>query len=246
MTDSSIITRFNPTANGLLHIGHLYTALVNRGMAKSNKYGKFIIRIEDDNQHIIDKYPADKRWGWVECMITDMDWAGLIPDQLYCQSNREREIQEFMGEAGINPPRQPRRSQHFPLTPQNDTLFYSYVPYFTFKKVILDYLDSVTYLIRGMDLMSEFSLYDWFCEVLNLPIPEQYYLPRLAVAQNNDLNQISKTVGGYTLASFRENGVDCDELEFRLSKSCLIDITKPWTIDNIKTQPVYDASLWKK
>ena len=38
------VTRFNPTANGPLHVGHIYSALINETLA--GPAGKFIVRID--------------------------------------------------------------------------------------------------------------------------------------------------------------------------------------------------------
>ena len=49
------IFRFAPSPNGLLHLGHAYSALLNYEMAKQFG-GKFLLRIED-----IDTAPLQTR-----------------------------------------------------------------------------------------------------------------------------------------------------------------------------------------
>ena len=41
-------TRLNPTLNGTVHLGHLFTLLVNEYYAHSRN-GKFFIRFDDDS-----------------------------------------------------------------------------------------------------------------------------------------------------------------------------------------------------
>ena len=40
------VLRFAPSPNGLLHLGHAYSALLNHGLATTNG-GRFLLRIED-------------------------------------------------------------------------------------------------------------------------------------------------------------------------------------------------------
>lgn len=47
--DSQVVTRFAPSPTGFMHIGHLYSALIDEFFAKQRK-GVFIIRIEDTDQ----------------------------------------------------------------------------------------------------------------------------------------------------------------------------------------------------
>lgn len=61
------------TILGYLHLGGLRTALYNYLFAKANN-GKFILRIEDTDQSRIIE-------GATEQLCTDLEWAGIIPDE---------------------------------------------------------------------------------------------------------------------------------------------------------------------
>jgi glutamyl-Q tRNA(Asp) synthetase len=64
-----IRTRFAPSPNGLLHLGHAFAALVAHDLARA-KHGKFLLRIED-----IDA--ARSRPELVDAILADLRWLGL-------------------------------------------------------------------------------------------------------------------------------------------------------------------------
>ncbi len=64
-----IRTRFAPSPNGLLHLGHAYAAIVAHDLARERD-GEFLLRIED-----IDA--ARSRPELAEAMIEDLQWLGL-------------------------------------------------------------------------------------------------------------------------------------------------------------------------
>ncbi|WJS98781.1 tRNA glutamyl-Q(34) synthetase GluQRS [Novosphingobium humi] len=64
-----IRTRFAPSPNGLLHLGHAYAAIVAHDLARQ-RGGEFLLRIED-----IDA--ARSRTELAEAMIEDLRWLGL-------------------------------------------------------------------------------------------------------------------------------------------------------------------------
>jgi glutamyl-Q tRNA(Asp) synthetase len=65
-------TRFAPSPNGRLHLGHAYSALCAHDFARAFG-GKFLLRIED-----IDG--TRSRPEHIAAIIEDMDWLGLHPD----------------------------------------------------------------------------------------------------------------------------------------------------------------------
>ena len=69
-TDACVIrTRFAPSPNGPLHLGHAYAAIVAHDLARA-RGGKFLLRIED-----IDG--TRSRTGLVEEFLADLRWLGL-------------------------------------------------------------------------------------------------------------------------------------------------------------------------
>lgn len=67
-----IVTRFAPSPNGPLHLGHAYAAVVAHDLARA-RGGRFLLRIED-----IDG--ARSRPEFVEEFFRDLEWLGLAWD----------------------------------------------------------------------------------------------------------------------------------------------------------------------
>jgi glutamyl-Q tRNA(Asp) synthetase len=74
------VTRFAPSPNGPLHLGHAYSAIVARDLAKA-RGGRFLLRIED-----IDG--ARSRAALAEEFRADLEWLGLEWDEVPAQSTR--------------------------------------------------------------------------------------------------------------------------------------------------------------
>lgn len=75
-----IVTRFAPSPNGPLHLGHAYSAIVAHDLAKSAG-GRFVLRIED-----IDG--ARSRPELADEFRRDLEWLGLEWDEVPAQSTR--------------------------------------------------------------------------------------------------------------------------------------------------------------
>lgn len=65
-------TRFAPSPNGALHLGHAFSALCAHDFARANE-GEFLLRIED-----IDG--TRSRPEHIEAILADMAWLELVPD----------------------------------------------------------------------------------------------------------------------------------------------------------------------
>ena len=75
------VTRFAPSPTGRLHLGHAYSALLAHDFARS-RGGTFLLRIED-----ID--PGRARAEYVDTIIEDLTWLGIMPDgEIVYQSER--------------------------------------------------------------------------------------------------------------------------------------------------------------
>jgi glutamyl-Q tRNA(Asp) synthetase len=75
-----IVTRFAPSPNGTLHLGHAYSAVVAHDLAKA-RGGRFLLRIEDidgvrSRPELADEFRAD------------LDWLGLEWEEVPAQSMR--------------------------------------------------------------------------------------------------------------------------------------------------------------
>ncbi len=76
-----IRTRFAPSPNGALHLGHAWAAIVAHDLARE-RGGAFLLRIED-----IDG--TRSRAGLVPEFLADLEWLGLRPDgEVVFQSSR--------------------------------------------------------------------------------------------------------------------------------------------------------------
>ena len=77
----STVTRFAPSPTGRLHLGHAYSALQAHDHARRHE-GTFLLRIED-----ID--PGRSRPEYVDGIIEDLEWLGIMPDgEIVYQSER--------------------------------------------------------------------------------------------------------------------------------------------------------------
>ena len=75
-----VVTRFAPSPNGPLHLGHAYSAIVAHDLA-TNAGGRFLLRIED-----IDG--ARSRGELADEYRRDLDWLGLEWEEVPAQSTR--------------------------------------------------------------------------------------------------------------------------------------------------------------
>lgn len=75
-----VVTRFAPSPNGHLHLGHAFSAIVAHDLAVENN-GKFLLRIED-----IDG--ARSRSELADEFRVDLEWLGLTWDEVPAQSTR--------------------------------------------------------------------------------------------------------------------------------------------------------------
>jgi glutamyl-Q tRNA(Asp) synthetase len=77
----NVVTRFAPSPTGRLHLGHAYSALLAHDYARE-RGGTFLLRIED-----ID--PGRSRSEFVDGIIEDVEWLGMMPDgEIVYQSER--------------------------------------------------------------------------------------------------------------------------------------------------------------
>lgn len=74
------VTRFAPSPNGSLHLGHAYAAIMAHDLARA-RGGRFVLRVED-----IDG--ARSRSDLADEFIADLAWLGLAWDMVAPQSSR--------------------------------------------------------------------------------------------------------------------------------------------------------------
>lgn len=234
-------TRFNPTANGPLHLGHAYMALVNQAEAHRTR-GIFVLRIEDDQDFWIWKCGAEKTRQYCEDIVSDLDWLGIVADTVYLQSQKHSEVKRAYDLFLQNKWFDVECKFTFMAAQvhgMDEVVFYPYAPRLTIDKVIMDALDSINLLIRGFDLVTENNFYEFCCDLLGIIPPHMHYLPRLVKKDGGQLIPLSKTEGGFKISDYRNRGYKPDDVLDLLRQSCLIDPSGSWLISNVKDNPIW-------
>lgn len=234
-------TRFNPTVNGPLHLGHLYNILINLEEAHSTG-GKFIFRF-DDTQWSWNYYLGkDKVQQFKSGMMADLEWLGIRPDLYVSQAEIMPKVDGLLRDVfHYQPALEPFANLAGPTLAGCKHHFYPYTDRLTSEKVIMDMLDGITYLIRGVDLITEDCLYIHYCTQFNIPIPITDYLPRLDCGEG----EISKTLGTYKLEDFRRVGYNPKQLIYNLAEDCLYDNgCSGWAFNSVRQSP--KVGSWAK
>ena len=92
-TNKQAKLRFAPSPNGLLHLGHAYSALLTAQVAKALS-GSFHLRIED-----IDKHRSKKEY--ILAIYRDLHWLGLQwPEPVRRQSDHLESYQNALSQLG--------------------------------------------------------------------------------------------------------------------------------------------------
>lgn len=232
------VTRFNPTVNGYLHLGHLYTILVNECEAVRSG-GKFIMRF-DDTQLAWNYLNGAKVAAWKNDMRADLEWLGIQVSSWDSQADMMGYIEGLL-------------KNIFKYDPQHESYFcevgsdlagcphhfYPYTERLTIEKVLMDAHEGVNWLIRGMDLITEDCLYKHFCRTFHIKEPVLSYIPRLYF----DGDTISKTEGGFKIRDYRLAGWKPEILINHLAEDCL-GYGSEWRFDALKPQPTLGS--WAK
>ncbi len=223
-------TRFNPTVNGPLHIGHLYTIMVNYGEARASG-GKFGIRFDDTQWSWNYMLGPEKVKEFMVGMLNDLEWLGISLDFIDFQSEMMPKVEAMLRDVFDYEPDQEHYASPLPAdVPGSPHHFYPYTDRLTCEKVIMDMLEATTWLIRGMDLITEDCLYKFFCDKFLLYPPRTTYIPRLSCGQ-----EISKTEGKYRIDQFRQAGIQPDDLLSCLAHDCLSE--EGWRVEHIRIVP---------
>ena len=233
-------TRFNPTTNGGLHIGHAYTALVNQHEAHASG-GKFILRFDDNTRYWVKVLGGKQAVAEIaKGQQEDLEWLGIVPDEIAYQSELEPEVLAFLATSRWQPvvDHAPwsdvdlRAICDPPVTPFGLTSF------ITVEKVIADHMGGVNLLIRGLELMTEDSLYRYFAALFGFMQIATVYIPRLMTGGSTEMADVSKTAGNWKIRDVRVRGHSPEMVRSVLRESCLVDPFGPWSLNNLRTRPV--------
>lgn len=227
-----ITTRFSPGLNGSLHLGHIFTLLVNEYVAH-RAGGQFYVRF-DDTSHSSTKSGRHKEV--MHYQKKTIEWLEIEVDGWYKESELLKHVKPILDRVGFVPPYENELSYYLPhsLRMGINFIYYPYAPRQTAERVVMDSLTGITHVIRGEDFVTEFSYYSYVCQVMGFVVPEFWFLPRLA-SWNGD---ISKTNGGYTIAEYKKNGYSPDDIKDLLARSCLVNPANSWELYNIKPNPI--------
>jgi glutamyl/glutaminyl-tRNA synthetase len=229
-----VVTRWNPTANGPLHCGHLFSLLVNERFAH-DVGGQFFVRF--DNTGLVATHLGERMDGIIRGQLQDLEWLGMQIDGFVYQNevidyassylkNRDFKVLDEPSDGLYVVPHYVRLGSSY--------IAFPYAPKQTAERVVMDHMIGVTHVIRGEDFLTEYSHYCYVCQYLGFETPEFVFLPRLASVRGD----ISKTNGGFTIAEYRQNGYSAQDLKDLIARSCLINPATGWKLYNIKSCPV--------
>lgn len=234
-------TRFNPTISGAsLHFGHLYVAMVNHCEAKRSR-GKFIVRLDDTQDVWNFRLGIDNVERFSDVYVEQINQ--FAPIDLIEKQSEMPDMEEIIGEnpflvARIPPPMW-EHDQIPDWIPYRDLIMYPYTPRLTCERVVWDYFEEVNWLIRGEDLVTEYSLYNFFVEALRLPRVMQTFLPRLRSDDGGQLLKlnVSKSLGNYRLDDLLPK-LGIGGIYELLCNSCLINPEEGFFVENVKENPM--------
>jgi len=229
------VARFNPTVNGPLHVGHIYSAMVNRAVAD-----QFLLRFDDNQEYWVTRLGEATMEQYAAGQLRDLLWMGVRPDVVAYQSKLERIVQSKMAHSPhwravydhlnepviVSKPRIEGWGTSFCITAE---------------KVILDHMQGVTVTVRGTELLQENALYLYFCGIFGYSQPKMIYIPRLMAHDGTELTNISKTVGKWRIQDLRGCGVEPGAIHAVLRQSCLVDPDGGWLPSNVKGNPVLES-----
>jgi len=233
-------SRLNPTANGDVHIGHIYNAFVNRAMST-----ELDIRFDDNQWYWITRLGVEKIEEYIDRQLQDFNWMGIRFDHVYANSDQESVVRRVLAAS----PHFHMVPTHFGLVPSAhpivvgaDTIpMFAPAFFLTVEKVIHDHYIGVDCMVRGMELIGEDHLYAYFCGVFGYKTPVKYYIPRLKCADGSELTGISKTEGNWKVRDLREQGVSADDIHKMLKLACCADPLGSWRVENLKEFPTLIA-----
>jgi glutamyl/glutaminyl-tRNA synthetase len=225
-------TRFCPTANGGLHVGHAYSAIFNYMYAREHG-GRFVLRIDDRSPttRVLDENTRKKI---IESQLDDIKWLGIKPDDTYLESDW---VAKHFKEPWKYVEEDPRHMlPHYVRMAGTGWLAIPWIPGQTYIRAKMDYVDGVTHVIRGEEWATEYSLYVHFCNQEGFPAPNFMYLPRLVGKDGKD---ISKTAGGNKIIELRRAGWTRAMFIEKMERSVLLWPPSGWETWNLKPNPAW-------
>ena len=228
------VTRFNPSCNGPLHLGHIYTLTINERYAHERS-GAFYVRWDDlPFEDMRRESDLDMIARIRDGMREDIEWLGFKVDGWYSELEMMPQVETVWRHYHYEPAPYLSRPIHPAYVHQpKGWLSYPYQPLLSAERAVFDGLMGCTHLIRGEELATDLSLHCHYCDLFHIAKPEFIFLPRLMSAAGD----ISKTNGGYTIAGLRGAGYTPDAVHDLLARASLIAPFNGWDLGNLKPQP---------
>lgn len=237
-------TRFCPTANGdaqkgILHLGHIYMVMVNRYMADVTG-GRFIVRFDDDQQYWVQELGKDRVAENCRKIMEELTWLGIRPASYCWQSTRSDGFAERI-HAVMPHLYENALAYVVPIVPHDDLPHFPDAQYIIAETVLHDWQDGIDQLIIGDELLSRFSAYRLWADLLRVPqIAAPIHLPRLRDGAG-ELASVSKTIGNHRLQDYRDKGYKPADVYEVLRESCLVNPAQGWHWKNVQAQPILEA-----
>jgi glutamyl/glutaminyl-tRNA synthetase len=211
--------------------------LVNEYEAHRNG-GKFIVRFDDNQELWSVRQTAKEQQDIIDEMVDDIEWLGIGADSFTRNSFLEESVAEVINSLNkdIKIPEGTIVKYNSPNMVGSNIVMYPYYPLLTVEKVVMDFIQEISLLIRGEDLVTEFSLYKYYCEMLRIDSPLHVYLPRMRL--NGENRDLSKHNRFGTIKEARGLGLKPQNLIDMVRIACLIDPGEAFSIENIKERPI--------
>jgi glutamyl/glutaminyl-tRNA synthetase len=238
MTDTRKNTRFYPTLNGECHLGHLYLGLLNYHRAKSLG-GVMLVKSEFRLQYLPKNTDIGTLETWYKSFVEGFSFAGIEAEFMPLLHDGEWLAQQIETHKDLHG--NDVNNSLYPKT-NTDTSYHPFSPTWCFERVLLDNRYAVGSVIRGLDVISEFALYQYFCKQLNYTVPEHQYIKHISIKTGDETVKVSKTCNNASLRSIISSGVSKFQLLDYLTTACLKHPEEGWTLENTKKNIVLNLS----
>ena len=235
--------RIFPTPNGYPHLGQLYLAKLNQYHARSTG-GTLSLLFDDTQPCWLDNPGAAAMAEYAQGWFDDMAWAGITFDKVLYQSKEREAFKRWLSKHNYHDNAEHHDYLHAPIRSDGGTI-YPWEDWLTIEKVYMDACAGIDLVIRGIDLLAEYALYQhMWNEYVSIESngdvpPEHVYIPRLiAGVHEGQIDNVSKTNGTYKLRTFREKGVTPEQLDTMLRYACLEYVHGDWDWHNLKARPM--------
>jgi glutamyl/glutaminyl-tRNA synthetase len=206
-------------------------ALINEALALDNG-GCFHVRFDDTDSYQIRMVGKERMALIRQEQRGQLEWLGLCAASYTSQLDTLAEVHDWLDKRialmlNEDPVAKPEviGDDYMPMFPL--------APMSTAEKVVWDHIQGVNLLVRGVDLLSEYSLYQYFCRLLNVPQPKHVYLPRLKWSRGD----MSKSFGAASIGELRADGYTPQAVRDIVAEAALRHPPNGWTLQNLRGAP---------